>query len=534
MVIKEFLVSLGFQVDKKQLGNFQSGLKKATISAGIMAAAVSGAFVLVTKFTKSTAESYEKLGFLSSRVNASVKDLKELSFVASLNQSSAESLTSSFDRFNKIIGEASLGIGRGAMIFKQLHLDAKNANGTLKTTTQLFEEVGKKITGLSGQQQVATLSRLGIDPDLIKTMTTDTSEIRAEFSKLYADVGVDAEDASKKSIDFVDSVTRTKFVMTTLKDAIAISIMPKIQEGIDRFRKFMVNNSKKIIDTITPIIKIFIRLQAGIVLAIDRILRIGSKLLDWFTDINTKTKGWAGYILAAVAAWKLLNLAFLASPTGKLILLFTTLALLIDDLMTFNEGGESAIKWSKKWGKALEYVAWAIGIVTAGVYAAKIAMAVWSVAVKFLTGLLKTFQIVLVATEAIMSANPIGLLIIAVTSLIGLTVILVKNWEKVKLFFTDFFNFFKGEIEQFQSQVKRAGNIVSGIFSGKKNINLSGNITPSAQSASNLVKNNSNINQTTQITVNGSNSPESTAKLVGKEQSRVNSDLFRYSYGILR
>src|SRR5690606_22906754 len=65
-------------------------------------------------------------------------------------------------------------------------------------------------------------------------------------------------------------------------------------------------------------------------------------------------------ILAVAAAWRFLNLAFLATPIGMILGLVLALGLLIDDFLTWKEGGDSLIDWSK-WEPAIDAAMTAIG-----------------------------------------------------------------------------------------------------------------------------------------------------------------------------
>lgn len=78
-------------------------------------------------------------------------------------------------------------------------------------------------------------------------------------------------------------------------------------------------------------------------------------IIGGIMDLNDATNGLVGYILAAVVAWKLLNTTFLASPIGMIIALAAAIALLVDDFLVWQEGGESLIPW-ENWLKEINMV----------------------------------------------------------------------------------------------------------------------------------------------------------------------------------
>jgi phage-related protein len=87
--------------------------------------------------------------------------------------------------------------------------------------------------------------------------------------------------------------------------------------------------------------------------------------------------------------------------------------------------------------KAWDWVKMAAGVVksTAALVANKIATVAVTVAQKIAAVASKAWAAVQSVLNAIMAANPIGLIIIAVVALIALVIALIKNWDKVKTFF---------------------------------------------------------------------------------------------------
>lgn len=521
--IKEFLVSLGFKTDSSSINKFKSGIADATKAVAVLGAALVATNALVFGFVKNVAKTYESLGLLSKRINVSVKTIQEFGYVASLTGSSVEAANSSLENLSRVVGEAARGIGRGAATFKALGLSAKKQNGELKTTEEILTEISKKVKDVSVHEKTAILSKLGIDPSLVGALTEDVSELRDEFNKLYADVEIDSEKAGEASIAFMDSITRLSFVFNKLKESIALKFIPELKNGIDLLRRLMIDNSKKIIETISPILKSLLDLTQAFFILVRRVGEGAGKLIDVFKSINNATGGWAGYILAAVAAWKLLNIAFLASPIGRLILFGLTLALLIDDFLTFNEGGNAAINW----GSTLNKVLLAIGVS------------------------LVALRVATLAVNAALALTPLGRVIAGITAISLAATVLIKNWQKVKDWFAPFFNWMYTGFEKIAGIVNGVVDAVKGTFGvddtgdaknardnfaqSTRRLSSFGSIgsTPLTSGVSNSSVKQS-INQDVKITVNGANSPEETGRIIYDEQSRINADLIRNSAGVVR
>lgn len=552
-VIKEFLVGLGFQVDEAGLKKFDEGIKSASLKVAAFGAASVAAAGAVVAFVGSVANRLDAIGDTADRIGTTAEELMRLQYVATLSGSSAEAAASAMENLGRIAGEASQGIGRGAKVFADLGLSAKDASGELKPTSQLLAEVGDKIKDLSRQEQVAVLSKLGIDPSMIGAITGGMQELAGEFDALYKAAGVDLNQAAEASGAFNDALDRLSMTFDAVKTAVAIKFMPQIARGIDTVRQFLVQNLPKIIGAVQPIFSLILRIaEAFITLA----ARIGSgiaTILGWFVKMNDATDGWAGYLLAAAAAWKFLNLSFLATPLGMLLSLATIVALLIDDFLTFKEGGDSLIDWGSGFGIVMQGVTAILAGLLAGLVAVKAAifakaaaiafaqgaMAAWTAAVGVFNTVMGVAKIVMAAFNAVMAANPIGLVVLAIAGLIAAGYLLIENWETVKGWFSGFFDWILAGF----NKVKEIGGAIAEFFGfgGSQNAaKATGantgapSLAPSPQAAAAVTGGNQNVNQQTQIVVQGAGSPDATARAVAGQQNRVNADMARNMRGAAR
>lgn len=354
--IKEFIVSLGFQIDEAGLSKFSQGITNTSIAIGAIGTAAVAAAGVITSFVAGVADKFDAIGDLADRVNTTADSIMRLGYVATLTGSSVQAANSSIENLSRIAGEAALGIGRGAQIFKSLGINAKDSNGELKDTSVLMGEVSNKIKDMGRGEQIAVLSKLGIDPTMINALTTDVSGLAAEFDQLYKNAGVDASQAAEQSGEFNDSMDRLSMTFDAIRSAVGLKFMGQIKNGIDTLRKFLVENMPKIINAVTPVINLVLRIAEAFIRIVGRIGSAVGSIIGFLSDLNDKTDGLAGYILAAAAAWKFLNLAFLASPIGILLSLGAAIALLIDDFLTWQEGGESMIDWGKNFGGIIRWI----------------------------------------------------------------------------------------------------------------------------------------------------------------------------------
>lgn len=534
-VIKEFLVGLGFQVDEQGLKKFEDGIKGATIAVAAIGAASMAAAGAVVAFVAGVADRLDAVGDSADRIGTTVDELMRLQYAATLSGSSAEAATATMENLGRIAGEAAQGIGRGAKVFADLGLSAKDASGNLKPTTQLLGEVGEKIKDLSRGEQMAVLGKLGIDPTMIGAITGGMQELGAEFDALYSAAGVDLNQAAEASGLFNDALDRLRMTFDAVKTAVAVKFMPQITRGIDTVRKFLIQNLPKIINAITPVINIILRIAEAFITLAGRIASGAMTVIGWFVKLNDATGGWAGYILMAAAAWKYLNLAFLKTPLGMLIALAAAVALLIDDFLTFKEGGDSLIDWGSGFGLVMQGVTAALtgflaylALSKAAVIAMTIATNAWTAATAIANGIMNAARIAVLLFNLVLYANPIGLVVAAIGALIAAGALLIANWDTVKAWFASFFDWL---VEGF-NKIAEWGGKVAGVFGfGGGGAPAS---APSPQAAAAITGGQQSVNQQTQIVVQGGGNPEATARAVAGQQNRVNADMARNMKGAAR
>jgi hypothetical protein len=325
-----------------------------------------------------------------------------------------------------------------------------------------------------------------------------------------------------------------------VKTAVGLRFMNQLKNGIDTVRKFLVENMPKIINAITPIISLVMRVADAFVKIVGRIAQAVGAVIGWLVKLNDATGGWSSYILAAAAAWKFLNLSFLATPLGQVLALAAAVALLVDDFMTFKESGQSFIDWSSTAGQVIGALTVVVGgFITylaaskAAVIAMTAATQAWGVVTGFVNGVLGVAKVAVMMFNAALAANPVGLVIAAVMALGAAGYALIKNWDTVKAWFTQFFDWLVGGFS-------KLSGLISKLTGGTVKIDaaaagaMSRPTTPSPQAAASLTAGAQTVSQQTQIVVQGAGNPDATARAVAGQQNRVNADMTRNMRGAAR
>lgn len=330
------LVNLAsFSAAEKAVGSFTDNVMGMAKMIGGVIAAGSVAVAI-----QRTADKFNDLGDVVSRVgNATVKELDRLGYVAELTGSDANTATASFENLSRTIGEAAQGIGRGAVVFEKLGLSAKDAQGNVKTTTQVLDEIKVKIKDLSKAEQSAYIQRLGLDRSMIGMLTSDTTEIIDQYNKRTEALGINVDEAAELGAKYNDAIKITKRGFDDIITAFVLRVLPSITTAIERVSKLIDVNAgliKSYVEPIAAAVSIGADLVTGFITGIGKLFKVLGK--------------WPVYIGAVTIAWKLLNAVFKASPIGRIITLVmglvTAIGLLIDDYETWKEGGKSFFDWS--------------------------------------------------------------------------------------------------------------------------------------------------------------------------------------------
>lgn len=322
-------------VAEKAVGSFSDKIVSLAKWAGAAIAAGSVAVAI-----QRTADKFNDLGDVVSRVgNATVKELDRLGYVAELTGSDANTATASFENLSRTIGEAAQGIGRGAQVFEKLGLSAKDAQGNVKTTTQVLDEIKVKIKDLSKAEQSAYIQRLGLDRTMIGMLTSDTTEIIDQYNKRTEVLGINVDEAAELGAKYNDAIKVTERGFDDIITAFVLRVLPSITTAIERVSKLIDENAgliKSYVDPIAAAVSIGADLVTGFITGVGKLFKILGK--------------WPVYIGAVTIAWKLLNAVFKVSPIGRIITLVmglvTAIGLLIDDYETWKEGGKSFFDWS--------------------------------------------------------------------------------------------------------------------------------------------------------------------------------------------
>ena len=375
----------------KKLGSIMG---KAIIGGAAVAAVAVGAAVL------KTAELGDEAAKTGRRLGLTAEALQELRFAADRQGVSAGLLGSSFTALQKRVGELKSGTGSLFAFLKKTGDTAFIRQLKLaKSTEEAFELITKKTNEIKDPMKkaafaAAAFSRSGID--MIKFMEAGTDgikKLRMEAQKYGA---VISNDAAANCELFIDAMTNLKATLGGVGKTIGSKLIPILTPMIQRFADFWAINK----DIIGAGIDRFI---SGVGNAFNFLKPIVFTLFKVF-------KGLFSAFMGAVSS-------LLPSFSKETINMKGAVSLLVGALVFLAEIGTSAFEFIEFFSPFLKPF---IGVLL-GVKVALIAIALGAKAWAVAQGIL----------NAVLTANPISIIIIAVAALVAGIIVLVQNWDTV-------------------------------------------------------------------------------------------------------
>lgn len=335
-VIESLITQLGFDYDDKELGSFNEGITKAAKGALALVTAASAASVAIFAFTKKIASSNDELGKFALTTGIDVEALQEFGYVAEIGGASADAMNSSLANLSKTASEAARGMGAGVEVFGMLGLSATDASGKVKDADQLFLELSDSISSLGTQaEKLEFAQKLGIDQSLILTLDQGSNAIQ-KLRQDAQDLGfVIGTESAQAAAEFNDSLLDVTKVIRGLANVIGTRLMKVITPMMDAFTDWFKANREIIKQNL---IVFFERLVEVIRAVFGVVMRVAS----FVNTVAQAFGGWENTIKLVTAAMIALNASVLLIPalvTAAAVAIF----LLLEDLMVFAQGGESAL-----------------------------------------------------------------------------------------------------------------------------------------------------------------------------------------------
>lgn len=298
-VIKEFLVGLGWKIDKSSQRGFEAALEESKKAALALTATLTGVVAAVAK----VAQSYEQLEYASQRAQSTVAGMQKFAFAISEMGGNADAARSSLQAMGNFLRATPGGEG----FIRRLGVQTRDANGAMRDTSSIMVDLGRQFRNMPYWRARASAGMLGIDENTLQAMIRGVGNFGSKYAAIYKRLGIDQNQAAKASTQFMQQFRLLGAVITAVRDKLAISLEPVIERGIDLLYQFE----------------------------------------EWIHRLDGSTKSWIAGIGAFVVAWRIMNLAIMQTPLGRLLALGAAIVSLYDDYKTWQSGGKSLINWAE-------------------------------------------------------------------------------------------------------------------------------------------------------------------------------------------
>lgn len=323
MVLDEFLYRIGFDVDSGKIKQIELGLKN------------------ISNVAKQTAQP------ISDAIKAGMERNAEL--IVKLEQAK-----------NKAVGwcegakeqaqEVAAGFHKMAKAEEKVGEKAKEAVKETKKLTEKKPAIGLKqeFDGLRNKflliGAVATAAS-GLIANYLTVPLQNIQELAKQKNKLF-DI-TQAEITQAK--EYQDRLKDTKTAIQSITTQVALKLLPTVNQSLIGFMNFLKANKALVVEGLANVFK--------------WILKLGQVFTNTFRFLNkliTSTIGWkaALFILAGALLFvkRAMIAAFVTSPIGRVVSAIGVLVLLIDDLMTYLDGGKTLL--GGVWQSIIDGINW--------------------------------------------------------------------------------------------------------------------------------------------------------------------------------
>ncbi|MCL8000225.1 M15 family metallopeptidase [Brucella sp. 21LCYQ03] len=388
--IRDFLVSLGYQVNKQSEQTFNDSLKKTAENAVKLGLAIEAAAAAVTGAVVKMAQGMEQSYYQSKRLGAAVSDIKAVGYAMSQVGGSAEGAQQAMEGIADFIRRLP---GGKSYIQKLIGSEADASN-----IPAVMGVLAKKFASMPYANAKVQANFIGIDDNTLQAMIRDGGRYYDEYQKLVKKARVNEDKLAGDSQALMVKVRSLGLSFQILGLKIHQALIAKAGPIIEKFKSWIEKNFDAITNTVSRVADVIMRLS-------DRIGVFVGRVMEWYDKLDPKSRNLVNTLAGVTAAVWLFNKAFGASPVGIILQLAAAIAVLYDDYRRWKETGDvGLVDWSK-WEPTIQSVTKALETISGwfkklagdedgSIGGLQIAMAAFAtyMATKWASSLLSTFS----------------------------------------------------------------------------------------------------------------------------------------------
>ena len=341
--LKDFLISLGFNVDEAGARKFDSVVTGTTLKAIELGTKVELAAASVVAYTAKIASSLDNLYWASQRTGATVQGIKQIGYAVSQMGGSVDAARGSLENLSRFVRNNPGAEG----FLNRLGVQTRDAKGNMRDMASIFTGVGQRLSSMPYYRANQYAQMLGIDENTLMAMRRGIGQFSGEYTAMAKAIGYNADVAAVSSNKFMTSLRSFGEMAGMARDKIGSNLADGLAGSLDRLRRQILDNFPKIEGAITATVKGILWAGEMVGRVIYRLIQLGQSISSWWDSLDKQSQELIELLGALTAAWWLLNRAMLASPITWVLGLAAAIALLWEDYQTWKEGGKSLIDWGK-------------------------------------------------------------------------------------------------------------------------------------------------------------------------------------------
>lgn len=260
--IKEFLVGLGFKVDRESLRHFHEGIEQSHRSVKEFAVAVGAMAVAVEESIRRVATRFDELYFMSQRTGVSVKNLQLVRFALGGVGIEADAASRSLQSIATSLRD-SPGLRGVAQFVAPGFKDAKDVlEGFGKQYHALIERFGKD----SPQLDFAALrfrrlgAMFGLSGDDLRQLGLNWKEYQHQLHEaeaVYRAFQINSKQASDEAHAVVEAWRLTWLTLNVAFNKFVLATFPAVKQLLEEFAHWMVKDGAEAVNGMVASIKEF-------------------------------------------------------------------------------------------------------------------------------------------------------------------------------------------------------------------------------------------------------------------------------------
>jgi hypothetical protein len=364
-ILDSFFVALGFENDDTNAEKYEGSLKSLRESALGLIGVFVGAAAAVGGLAISAAESLGAIQDFAELNDVSAAEIHGLSIAGKEYDLTLQGVESTYQGLNVSIGQAALHLGRAGQVFQRVGLQAKNADGSVKSVREVLGDVADKMQDMNAGERLALASRLGIDANFTKIL----KEGRDAFDDWADSAKSPFNDKQFEQAERIDKLwLKASATFKSLATVIGVALFPAVEDLLRTFLAWWKTAKPEVVQKLTEFFSGLAKVVFTVGSYLFGILAWGYKVVEWLAKmrivgdaVRVIFAAWVAFKIGGMftqlvtAIWSAVTAMGAFNVTAMLIPILIGAAvaaviLLADDIYNFVQGHDSLIgRAVKKW-----------------------------------------------------------------------------------------------------------------------------------------------------------------------------------------